>query len=71
MQAAINKIRESCHCTSIVETCARALGIFCNINTSTVALIMWHTEKVNTGHYDYDVVTMTAKTDAMNSLMAI
>lgn len=33
MQVAINKIMESCHCTSIVETCAGALGIFCNINT--------------------------------------
>ena len=38
---------------------------------ATVALIMGHTEEVNTGHYDYDVVAMTAKTDAMNSLMAI
>lgn len=33
LQEAINKIMESCHYTSIVETCAGALGIFCNIDT--------------------------------------
>ena len=37
---------------------------------ATVALIMGHNEEVNTKHYDYDVVSLTAKTDAMNSLMA-
>lgn len=39
MQEVINRIMERCHCTSIVETCAGALGIFCNINTPNDVLL--------------------------------
>lgn len=37
---------------------------------ATVALIMGHTEAVNTEYYDYDVIALTEKTEVMNSLMA-
>jgi len=33
MQSPIHKILEKVNCTSVVETCAGALGIFCNMNT--------------------------------------
>ncbi len=38
---------------------------------ATVAHIMGHTEEVNAGHYDYDVLELAVKTEAMNQLIAI